>query len=491
MTDISERVQPSGRSKNLDRDGEILFDPGSYRDRTGRVLCLENRIFRLLDQAGGEHWKRLQGTRFFARSIDQGLMIPTKEAEDFPWERLPEGHRWKVALEHERIPFLSYPYGWSWSMLRDAALLHLEILLMGLEEEFLTKDGTAYNIQWRGTEPVFIDVGSLCRRKEGEPWAGYRQFCQTFLFPLMLTSHKGIPFQSWMRGSLDGIDVGEVVGMFGWGDLFKAGVMIDVWLHHQLQRGAQAKEGKEPSASKGPPLNQGMIRNNLLRLQKIVGRLSPPKQRSHWTGYAANNTYTSEDQRVKREFIEQVAGRKRWKMCWDLGCNTGEFSRRLAAHADLVVAMDSDIPSVEMLYQQLRADRVKNILPLKANLADPPPSQGWLGMERKGLTERGKPELTIALALIHHLVIGANLPMTEVIKWFASLGGELVIEFVGRRDPMVLALLKHKEDHYFDYDQELFEKLLKDEFQIVRQTDLNSGNRTLYHCLPLVPPCSD
>jgi hypothetical protein len=118
------------------------------------------------------------------------------------------------------------------------------------------------------------------------------------------------------------------------------------------------------------------------------------------------------------------------------------------------------------------------------NVADPSPNQGWRGTERKSLDARSRPDLILALALIHHLVITANLPLAEVIAWLAGLGSELVIEFVTRDDPMVQHLLRNKQQTYDDYTAENFERCLGDAFQIGRSTELPSARRRIYHAVP-------
>ena len=183
--------------------------------------------------------------------------------------------------------------------------------------------------------------------------------------------------------------------------------------------------------------------------------------------------------------MREAAAHRHWRLVWDLGCNAGAFSRLAAEHADHVVAMDGDWMAVERLYQgqQGRADRHK-ILPLVVNLADPSPNQGWQGLERKSLPDRGRPELTLCLALIHHIVIGANIPMGDFLGWLASLGTALVIEFVGRDDEMVETLLRNKDDRYADYSLENFERQLAQHFEVQKKRPLKDGKRWIYFALP-------
>ena len=211
------------------------FDPGSFRDWDSRVFLRDGRVFRALSPDGLADWEALAGSRLFGEAVAEGKLVPTERIED---AAVPEGlvHGPAAVLEHERVPFVSYPYEWPFSMLRDAALLQLELLRRGLEEDLILKDSTPYNVQFRGTRPVFVDVGSFERFRPGEPWAAYRQFCLLFLNPLLLQAYKGIPYRPWLRGSLDGISPTDLRRVFSFRDLFRRGVLTHVALHARLER---------------------------------------------------------------------------------------------------------------------------------------------------------------------------------------------------------------------------------------------------------------
>lgn len=427
-------------------------------------------------------WEILEASQFFTQATARQELVETTRVAELAPDQFTLGEQWAAVLQHKPLPFISYPYEWSFSMLRDAGLLHIRLLQAALQEKLITKDGSAYNIQWQGTNPVFIDIGSFQRYKSGHIWAGYRQFCQTILFPLLLQAHRGVPFQQWMRGSLEGIDLNAIRPLFKWREFWKPGVLVDVLLHSQLQGSQRATSTQaEMKQAQSAGFNKEMVQNNLKRLEKILLRLKPKGADSHWVSYAGDNSYADADAALKQNFIERIAKQKHLRMVWDLGCNTGRFSRILARHSDLVLAFDADLPTLETLYNTLKSEGCSNILPLYLNIADPSPEQGWRGCERRSVPERGKPDLVLALALIHHLVIGANLPMQEVIDWFASLRSNLVIEFVSRQDPMVKSLLRNKIDNYWDYNENLFRQLLETHFVIQDVVPLASGTRTLYY----------
>ena len=454
------------------------FETGSFRDRDGRVFYDGSRVCRALSPYAAGQWRAVSVKRFFKRLAAGQKIVGTTESSS---EVLPEG-KWEMVLEHERIPFVSYPYEWTFSMLRDAALLHLEILLDALEDGFTLKDASPYNVQWVGSRPVFIDISSFEVLEAGSPWTGYRQFCEMFLYPLLLQSYRDIPFQPWLRGSIDGIPADVCSQMLSARDYFRSGVLKDVVIHARLQNSlgdspANAKRNLEQAG-----FSSELIRHNLRRLHKIVSGLEWRRTSSTWARYASTHSYSGSDQEAKENFVAAFTSSRAPNTVWDLGCNTGSYSRIAARENAYVLAIDADSLAVDLLYRALREEKSDRILPLTMNLTDPSPAMGWLLAERKPMRERGRPDLVLALALIHHLVIGANVPLPDVVAWMASLGGDLIIEFVSRDDAMVGKLLRNKRDNYVDYSRENLESALSAYFTIESTLDLASGTRTLYAC---------
>jgi hypothetical protein len=230
--------------------------------------------------------------------------------------------------------------------------------------------------------------------------------------------------------------------------------------------------------------DKSFIVRNVEGLAKVVGRMRQPAAATAWADYARTHSYDAAEFEAKCAFVRAAAARRRWRLVWDLGCNVGTFSRIAAEHADYVVAMDGDRMAIEQLFaaQKGRPDGRK-ILPLVVNLADPSPSQGWRGVERRSLPERGRPDLTLCLALIHHIVIGANIPVREFIAWLASLGTSVVIEFVSREDEMVARLLANKDDQYGDYQEAAFEAAHAAHFEVAEKQPLKGGKRAIYLAL--------
>lgn len=464
-------------------DTSIQREHGSYRDRDGTVFYRGGRVFRTLSGDAVANWQKLQKTAFFESARKDSRITDT-------WDVDPEEAGWPAEdgvsiVEHARIPFISYPYEWTFGMLKDAALLHLELMRGALASGMILKDATPYNVQWQGVHPVFIDIPSFETLKPGEPWVGYRQFCELFLYPLMLQAYKGIDFKPWLRGRIDGVPADDMRGLMSSRDLLRPGVLMHVIAHSALQQRYSATNSNVRSALVEAGFDKELIVRNVEKLTKLVSRLASRRTRTEWSDYDKTHSYDEAEFNRKREFVRAAAATRRWRLAWDLGCNTGTFSRLVSEHADQVVAMDGDWMAIEHFYQREKAgDASKTILPLVVNLADASPNQGWLGAERKGLAERGRPELTLCLALIHHIVISANIPLSSFIGWLADLGTSVVIEFVGREDEMVQALLANRKDQYADYHPEIFRDLLAARFDIRAEQDLKGGKRRIYFAEP-------
>ncbi|HEX5474268.1 MAG TPA: hypothetical protein VFX12_06375 [Vicinamibacterales bacterium] len=458
------------------------FEPGSFRDRHARILRHEGRILRVLSPDGLRDWERLAATRLFRRHVDAGTLVRTSRPDDeAQLLRELEGGAAAV-LEHEPIPFISYPYEWTFGMLRDAARLHLDLLRDALDEGLILKDATAYNVQFVGARPLFIDIGSFTPLGPGEPWNGYRQFCQLFLYPLMLQAYKDVPFQPWLRGSLEGIDAREMRGLMGTRDRLRPGVLAHVVLQAAAQDRFETRARDVRQQLRRAGFSPALIKANVTRLRRLVERLEWTRHTSTWAGYAGENTYSSTDAEQKAAFVRRAVSAGPPALVWDLGANAGTFSAICAEYARDVVAIDADALVVERMYQGLRGGTA-HILPLVGNVADPSPGLGWRGEERLPLRRRGAPDLTLCLALIHHVVISANVPLPEFVDWLAGLGGDLVIEFVEKDDPMVRRLLLNKQDQYSDYDRALFEDRLALHYDLAARESIQDGHRVLYHAV--------
>jgi hypothetical protein len=424
----------------------------------------------------------LQQKKFYTTLAKSGKVVGSREisADENP---LPDEviAQWAGFLEHDPIPVISYPYEWTFSMLKAAASLQLHLVERAVSNGFALKDATPYNIQFVGRKPVFIDIPSFEPLQEGEPWSGYRQFCEMFLFPLLLQAYKGCNFQPFMRASIDGINVQTAASLFGFRDRFRKGVLSHVWLQSKLDRRFGGSSENVRSNLKSAGFNRELILVNVRKLQKLVNKLEWEAAGSEWGDYTEFHNYSDEDHVRKEEFIRSSVIEVKPTTVWDIGCNTGQFSRIAAAECERVVSTDIDHVAVERIF--LNPETPENILPLVQNVADPSPNWGWRNRERSDLQTRSRPDLVLCLALIHHVVITANIPLAEFIDWLAGLTDKLVIEYVSRSDDKVQTLLRNKEDKYQDYSRESLESNLGRHFVISRREDVNDGNRSLYLCV--------
>jgi len=462
----------------------IQFDSGSFRDRTSRVFLRDNGVFRALTAESKAIWNKAAQSSFLQNLMASGLIVETEElsADQASSFLLPA--EFVAILSHRRIPFVSYPYEWSFGMLRRAALDHLQILTEAVRSGFILKDASPYNVQFCGAQSVFIDLGSLIELAPGEPWSAYRQFCELMLFPLLLQSYRGVHFQPLLRAQLEGISAKQFMQWMRWRDLFRPGVFVNGWLQSALERNTQSLSTSTVRDLRSSGFHTSMIERMLQKLTRLVEKLKWTPARTQWTAYDTTLPHVADDLQAKSEFVAAVCRNKHRHLVWDLGCNDGRYSIIAAEHADLVVAMDQDHACIEHLYQTLATKKQSTILPLCVELANSSPALGWRGRERKRLEDRGRPELVMCLGLIHHLVLAGNIPLPEVIDWLASFGGEIILEFPSKDDSMVKALLRNKRDQYTDYSLERLEAELLKRFDISSCRPLPSGARTLFHAVP-------
>jgi len=474
-------MAPRGHDLAAERSTEA----GSFRDHDSRVLVTPDGVFRVLSRDGLEDWTALAASKLWRELCAEERVVATEPAAvDALPDVLPTEAA--AALRHERVPFVSYPYEWPFSMLRDAALLQLDLNRRALREDLTLKDASPYNVQWRGAAPIFIDVGSFERLRPDEPWAGYRQFCMLYLYPLMLQAYRDLPYHALLRGSLDGIPPAYARAVLGSaGDRFRKGVFSNVLLHARMEdRYAAAEGGEVKRELRRAGFNKTLLDATLSKLESLVRRLEWRSGETAWTGYGEDNSYDAGAAARKAAFVRAAAGRRAGRLTWDLGCNDGAYARIAAEHAGTVVAVDADHATVDGLYRRLRDERRTDILPLVMSLTDPSPDLGWRGRERGSLERRGTPELVLCLALAHHVCITGNVPVRELLDWLRSLDATVVIEFPGRDDPMVRRLLGGKRDGANpDYERAAFERALEERF-LVDRSEAVTGTRTLYEARP-------
>jgi SAM-dependent methyltransferase len=467
-------------------EGKSLREPGSFRDRNNQVYAVDGRIIRGISAEARRHWEALEKSKFYKRfsASEQIVSTTVLDADALPASFSDEEKHWDAFLEHDRIPFVSYAYEWCFSMLKDAALLHLELMESALREKLILKDATVFNIQFKGHKSVFIDLPSFEIYEAGMPWVGFRQFCQHFLYPLMIQSYKNVSVKNWFKGNIDGITPYECNQLLSFRDKFRQGVFSLVYLQSKLV--ASMGDAKRSIVSEAQDSDFGLeiILSNVRKLKKVVKGLEWQLASSEWSDYTKTHSYNDECFEQKCNFVNAVVNEKKRGLTWDIGCNTGHFSRILAQNSEYVVALDIDELSVQRMYHSLKKEGPDHILPLVFDLTNPSPAIGWRCKERHRLDGRGKPDLILCLALVHHLVITGNVPLAEVMDWLASLGAEIVVEMLTKEDDMVKKLLLNRVDQYPEFTIEGFESIAGAQFTVKKKEEIMPGKRFLYHLLP-------
>ena len=457
----------------------IRADPGSFKDPDAGVLHYGDRVYRYFTPDGAGKFEALGQSGLLKRLVADGKLIEAQEISAELTQELKEAvPNAALIVEHPRLPFVSYCYEWPFEMLQSAALLYLNVLRAALDMGYTLKYASPYNIQFLGPDPVMIDVASFEPYTEGEPWSAYNEFCRLFLNPLLFQSSTAVPFHRWLRGSLRGIEPAELSRLLPWRQKFRPKVFTNVVLQAWLERkfGSTTNSG-QPSVR--PRIGKNQLLKLITGVEKIVAGLKPGNVQSQWGSYDAERPYSQEATAAKEGFVEQVLKAQEPDIVWDLGCNTGRYSLIAAKYAKHVIALDGDPYTVASLYQRVRESH-PNVLPLVMDLVDPSPDRGWAQEERRGILQRGPADMVLALALVHHLAISGNIPLTRIMAWLSQITRAGIIEFVPKEDPALQRLLRWRGDVYGDYTQESFERALQEHFQLTGQCSLPDSGRVLY-----------
>lgn len=459
--------------------GRMRSDSGSFRDPWGSVYMKDGEIRRAVFGPGAGHYAGAKERGVYEELIKKGFLIAHEE-RSLDDAGLPEGTVFN--LFHPRLPMVSYPWEWTFSMLKDGALLHLDVMEELLPRGYWLRDASAFNVQFDGKRVLLIDTLSLGERVPGSPWVAYRQFCSHFLAPLALAAFVDIRTLALWRSYIDGYPLDLAVAMLPWRARYRPGLWMHLALHAAFQRKADTKEDLDERVGKKTPKvsDQGLI--GLVRsLRRTTARLTWKDGESLWKSYGEIRTYTSEDVGHKSRFVSRVLDDLNPGTVWDLGANTGEYSELAASRGAFVVSVDGDAACTELIYRHLTKGKKLPVLPLTMDLANPSPGLGWDGLERPGLSERGPADLALALALLHHLTLTGCVPLEQVARWLARLSAHLVVEFVPPQDPMVKKLLRNRHGEHLPYDEGTFRRGFERFFLILREETLPNGRR-LFLC---------
>ena len=453
----------------------VASDPGSFRDPGGRIYSDGKRILRAVMPSSAPAYTAARDAGLLERLAGKGMLLDSQEVDAAPLSGVQPAPA--VVLEHPRVPYVSYPYEWSFALHRKAALLQLDLHLEALESGFPLSDATAYNIQFIGTKPIFIDHLSLRPYRDGEYWIGHRQFCMQFLNPLLMWTALGVQPNAWFRGSLEGIAPEDMAPLLSWRQKLSPTVLSHVVAPAAAARRMVQKGGGD-EAPQGKLALSG-FKAMLKSLRFTIADMKLKDQKTVWSSYAGDNSYEASEAAAKRAFVGEAVASAKPDILYDIGCNTGDYSQAaLEAGAKYVVAFDFDHGALEQAFSRFEASS-SPVLPLWLDAANPSPSQGWAQAERRGMGERGGADFLIALAFIHHIVIGRNVPVGMALDWLLALAPGGVIEFPPKEDPMVKRLLAHREDVFPDYGIDTFMRELQTRARVVRTLELSENGRLL------------
>lgn len=450
------------------------MDPASFRDPSGFVFRRDGILYRQIQPPAAADWEAFLSSGLHERLVADGLIIEHDEAA-LELAAMPDA---AAVIRPRALDFISYPYEWCFSQLKDAALLTLELQSRAIEVGLRLKDASAYNVQFDAGRAVLIDSLSFEVAPRTEPWPAYRQFCEHFLAPLALIAHRDARCGLMLRDFIDGIPVDLAAGMLPARTRLNLGLSAHLHLHARAQRRAarDASTARPARERRISETGQLALIDSLRRTVEGL-RYRPAGQ---WTGYSASTSYSDTATASKGEIVRELLAAVGGRTAWDLGANVGVYSAIAAEAGYRVIAFDQDAASVETHWRRVRDQPDLGILPLVMDLSNPSPGLGWALEERASFLERGEPDVIMALALVHHLAIGNNVPLPAVARLFARMSPRAIVEFVPKDDPMTRRLLADRRDVFDRYSMDGFRDAFGAPFRIVREAPIDDSPRTMF-----------
>jgi len=444
----------------------------SFRDPCGFLFVEDGNLFRSVNILYQKNYDHLIQSGLYNKLVEDKLLISHKEVH---LSGIDHDSIYKI-IQPDLVPFISYPYEWCFSQLKDAALTLIKIQKQALEYNMILKDASAYNIQFYQGKPLLIDTLSFEIYKNNHPWVAYRQFCQHFLAPLSLMASSDIRLGQLTKIYIDGLPLNLVSKLLPISTWFNFSLLSHVHLHAK----AQKRYGKKTSSFAVPNISKQSLFALINHLESTITSLNWLPAGTEWVEYYEDTNYSQEATNHKKQLVETYLSQCKASTVWDLGANTGVFSR-IAMQKDAdIIAFDADPAAVEINYRHVRENKESKILPLCLDLTNPTPAIGWANKERLSLAERGPADTLLALALIHHLAISNNVPFGHISAFLSEICHFLVIEFVPKNDSQVQRLLSTREDIFYHYTQEHFEAAFQNNFSILKRDKICTSQRTMY-----------
>ena len=462
------------KMKNSDQANRRLS--ASFRDPSGFLFKRDGVLYRQINRFYQQDYDLLKSSGLFDRLVKTKKLIPHEEVDAAP---LVAELAYRV-IQPEQVSFISYPYEWSFSQLKDAALLTLSIQKTALEYGLSLKDASAYNIQFHNGRPILIDSLSFEAYQEGKPWVAYRQFCQHFLAPLALMALVDVRLSQLLRIYIDGIPLDLTSTLLPFRSRLQFGLLAHIHLHASAQKKYSAAPEQAQAHAQTRQVSKMGLTGLIDSLQKTVKALTWQAGGTEWGDYYDSTNYTREAFDHKVQVIKEFIAVVQPKQVWDLGANTGVFSRLAAEMGILTISSDIDPAAVEKNYWEMRQQKETSLLPLVLDLTNPSPGIGWGNEERESFLQRGPVDAVMALAFIHHLAISNNVPLAGVAEYFARLGNWLIVEFIPKEDSQVQRLLATRADIFPTYTQAGFEDAFVPFYTLESVRPIQGSRRSLY-----------
>jgi len=449
----------------------VTQHPSSYRDPSGFIFLHNGQHYRQVNNFFKNDFDLFINSGCYDSLVKDGSLIPHKEIN----ENLTGSPDHYKTLLPESVQFISYPYEWSFDMLKDAALLTLQLVKESVKFGLILKDATPYNIQWHNGKLVFIDTLSFAKYNEQEPWIAYRQFCECFLSPLLLMHYSKNQLHQLQLAYPEGIPLAVTKSLLP----YKSKFAFHVYLHIHLHAGISASN--KDASNKTPQFSKQKLLNLISSLETAVSKLKLPDQKTTWSDYYDEASQREDYLQPKKGIIQEwVSKLQHLNTAIDLGANDGEFSKMLSQKNIYTLATDFDPLCINNLYKEISKNKIANIQPLIIDLSNPSPAIGVNNTERMSFIDRTKVDLAMALAVVHHLAIGKNIPFEKIAELFSAITNHLIIEFVPKEDEKVQLMLRNKKDIYHNYTEEQFLVAFEKRFTLEEKLPVGNSGRSLY-----------
>jgi ribosomal protein L11 methylase PrmA len=466
---------------------EARAHPASFRDPSAFLFTSGGVLYRWVGERAADDYRLLMDSGLYTELVDESLLVDHEELGSGESAALQGRLRDKelggpthVILRPRRLPFISYPYEWSFQQLKHAALVTLHIQRRALARDLSLKDASAYNIQFDGVTPMLIDTLSFERYAEGRPWVAYRQFCQHFLAPLALMAYRDIRWGLAARDHIDGLPLDFAALSLPRRTRLRPGLVMHLHGHAASQKKHAAAGDTTTATSQAKSFGRRAMEGLVDSLEGAVRSLRWKAAGTEWAEYYDDTNYSGAAEEHKARVVREWVAELRPQSLWDLGANDGRYSRIAKEGANFVLSADGDPVAVDRNYRQCRADGQAGILPLLLDLFNPSPALGWEHAERMSLLQRGPADMVLALALMHHLCISNNVSFERLVSFFAQCAETLLIEWVPKGDSQVQRLLATREDVFDSYGREAFENAFGARFSLLKREEIPESERCLY-----------